>query len=79
MAGDQSMHADINANAASDGPIPKMARQALKNDDWVVQYKRKREELELLEREEDIKSNFYTVSTPFLDLFYSTSTPLVYD
>lgn len=56
MAGDQSMHDDINANAASDGPIPKMAREALKNDDWAVQYKRKREELELLEREEDIKS-----------------------
>lgn len=56
MAGDQSMHDDINANAASDGPIPKMAREALKSDDWAVQYKRKREELDLLDMEETIKS-----------------------
>ena len=55
MAGDQSMHDDINANAASDGPIPKMAREALKEDGWAEKYKRKREELELRNLEEDYK------------------------
>ena len=56
MAGDQSMHDDINANAASDGAIPKMAREALKDGGWAERFKRKREELELCNLEEDYKA-----------------------
>lgn len=53
MAGDQSMHDDINANAASDGSIPTMAREALKEDGWTEKLKRKREELEWIKMDEE--------------------------
>lgn len=53
MAGDQSMHDELDANAKSDSPIAQMARESLAADGWAVQYKRRREELELKNMEED--------------------------
>lgn len=58
LAGDQSLIMEIQANAASDSPIAQMARESLgivKEDAVMVGLKRKREELELLKMEEEIK------------------------
>ncbi len=59
LAGDQSLHAEIDANAASSHPIAQMARESLDVQAPVspelVGFKRRREELELLKMEEEIK------------------------
>jgi hypothetical protein len=54
MAGDQSMHDELDANAKSDSPIAQMARESLQ-EDYAVGFKRRREELELMRMEQDIK------------------------
>jgi hypothetical protein len=59
MAGDQSLVSEIHANASSASPIAQMARESLgmtqDNDPVAVGFKRRREELELLKLEEEIK------------------------
>lgn len=55
MAGDASMHAEIQANAQSNSPIAQMARESLGIDEQLTGLKRRREELELLKLEEEIK------------------------
>jgi hypothetical protein len=71
MAGDQSLVSEIHANASSTSPIAQMARESLKmtqgDDPVAVGFKRRREELELLKLEEEIKdmtqSRIITAST----------------
>lgn len=55
MAGDQSMHDELDANAKSDSPIAQMARGSLQ-EDYALGFKRRREELELMKLEEEIKA-----------------------
>lgn len=59
FAGDESLVDQIHANASSTSPIAQMARESLgmtQGDDPVaVGFKRRREELELLKLEEEIK------------------------
>jgi hypothetical protein len=59
LAGDQSMHAEIEGNASSSSPIAQLARHSLgieKEDAATLGFKRRREELELLKMEEEIKA-----------------------
>lgn len=71
FAGDESLVDQIHANASSTSPIAQMARESLgmtQGDDPVaVGFKRRREELELLKLEEEIKgmtqSRIITAST----------------
>ena len=71
FAGDKSLVNQIHANASSTSPIAQMARESLgmtQGDDPVaVGFKRRREELELLKLEEEIKdmtqSRIITAST----------------
>lgn len=59
FAGDQSLHDEIDANATSSHPVAQMARESLGMQGpppkKLVGFKRRREELELLKLEEDIK------------------------
>lgn len=59
FAGDQSLHTEIDGNAASCHPIAQMARESLgmqaHDSQSLVGLKRRREELELLKFEEEIK------------------------
>ena len=59
MAGDATLHAEIQANGSSSSPIAQMARESLGSqevvDEQLVRLKRRREELELLKLEEEIK------------------------
>ena len=59
MAGDQQLVNEINSNASSNSPIAQMARASLGQekvvDEHLVGFKRRREELELLKMEEEIK------------------------
>jgi hypothetical protein len=60
MAGDKTLQAELDANAASDSPIAQMARASLgiKQGDeeaYTICLKRKREELEQLKLAEEIK------------------------
>ncbi len=58
LAGDKSLLVEIEANASSTSPIAQMARESLDcndEDHLMVGLKRKREQLELLEKEENIK------------------------
>lgn len=60
MAGDGSLHAEIEANAASAAPIAQLARESLgiqrvEEDQHAIGMKRKRDELELFKMEEEIK------------------------
>lgn len=59
MAGDQSLHVEIDTNATSSHPIAQMARESLgvraSSSPEPVGFKRRREELELLKMEEEIK------------------------
>lgn len=60
MAGDQSMHAELNANAASKSPIADLARASLAGDRGQVDamdvgFKRRREELELRREELELQ------------------------
>lgn len=54
MAGDGSLHAEIEANAGSNAPIAQLARESLVLDQHALGMKRKREELELLRMEHEI-------------------------
>lgn len=60
MAGDQSLHAKIDANAQSNSPIAQMARVSMNNgkdaepDPMSLTHKRKLEELEISRQEKDI-------------------------
>lgn len=60
MAGDESMHAEIQANSVSSSPIAQMARESLglpvMEDEHVVGLKRRREELEVLRMELEIST-----------------------
>ena len=56
MAGDQSMHDELDANAKSDSPIAQMARESLQ-EDYAVGFKRRRENLDLIKYEEEIRGN----------------------
>ena len=57
IAGERSLIAEINANAASDSPLAQMARaNAAPGDETAVGFKRRREELELSKLEEEIKA-----------------------
>lgn len=59
LAGDQSLHAEIEGNASSNSPIAQLARHSLgieKEDAATLGFKRRREELELLKMEEEIKA-----------------------
>lgn len=60
LAGDASMHAEIQANAISDAPIHQMAREACAagsplSTDYDTSLKRKRDELETMRLEMDMK------------------------
>ena len=59
MAGDQQLVNEINSNASSNSPIAQMARASFGQekvvDEHLVGLKRRREELELLKLEEEIK------------------------
>ncbi len=58
MAGDETLHAEIQANSTSSSPVAQMARESLgisAMDEQLVGLKRRREELELLKLEEEIK------------------------
>lgn len=58
MAGDKTLHGEIIVNAASNSPVAQMARESLglpAMDEALVGFKRKREELELIKLEEEIK------------------------
>ena len=58
QAGDQSLHVEVDANAKSSLPIAQLARHSLgieKEDAVMLGVKRRHEQLELLEREENIK------------------------
>ena len=59
MAGDKSLHAEVDANAASDSPIAQMARASMaapsEDEAFMVGLKRRREELELFKIEEETK------------------------
>ena len=52
FAGDESMHAELDANATSSSPIAQMARESLgmqaDDGEGLVGFKRRREELELI-------------------------------
>jgi hypothetical protein len=59
LAGDQSLILEVNANAVSNSPIAQMARDSLgieKDDPVMVGFKRKREQVELLKLEEEVKA-----------------------
>jgi hypothetical protein len=58
IAGERSLIAEINANAASDSPLAQMARASAppSSDETAVGFKRRREELELSKLEEEIKA-----------------------
>ena len=60
MAGDASMHAEIQANSVSSSPIAQMARESLGlqvvEDEHMVGFKRRREELEVLRMEHEINA-----------------------
>ena len=58
IAGERSLIAEINANAASDSPLAQMARASAppSRDETAVGFKRRREELELSKLEEEIKA-----------------------
>lgn len=56
MAGDVSMHAEIQANAESSSPIAQMARESLGIDEQLIGFKRRREELEVLKMELEIST-----------------------
>ena len=60
MAGDESMHAEIQANSVSSSPIAQMARESLGlqvvEDEHSVGFKRRREELEVLRMELEIST-----------------------
>lgn len=59
MAGDSSLHAEIQSNAESASPIAQVARASLDNDPADQQSltnKRKREELEILSPEQDLRA-----------------------
>ena len=60
MAGDETMHAEIQANSVSSSPIAQMARESLGlpvvEDEHTVGLKRRREELEVLRIEHEINS-----------------------
>lgn len=64
MAGDQQLVNEINSNASSNSPIAQMARASLGpergGDEHLVGFKRRREELELLKLEEEIKGMVQT-------------------
>lgn len=59
MAGDETLHAEVRANNTSSSPIAQMARESLGfpavDEQLFVGFKRRREELELLKLEEEIK------------------------
>lgn len=61
MAGDQSLHAKIDANALSNSPIAQMARASMNNgkdaepDPMSLTHKRKLEELEISRQENEIE------------------------
>lgn len=59
LAGDKSLLVEIEANASSTSPIAQMARESLDcehEDPLMVGFKRKREQLELLKMEQEIKT-----------------------
>jgi hypothetical protein len=57
MAGDKTLHAEIEDNAVSNSPIAQLARVSVEGgEDCIVGLKRRREELELFKLEEEIKS-----------------------
>jgi hypothetical protein len=59
IAGDMSLLVEIEANASSTSPIAQMARRSLDCEDedpLMVGFKRKREQLELLKMEQEIKT-----------------------
>lgn len=56
MAGDESLHAEIQANSTSGSPIAQMARESLGIDEQLIGFKRRREELEVLKMELEIST-----------------------
>ena len=60
MAGDATMHAEIQANSISSSPITQMARESIgmsqETDHLAVGFKRRRDELELLKLEHEINT-----------------------
>ena len=56
IAGERSLIDEINANAASDSPLSRLARSASPTDETMVGFKRRREELELFKLEEEVRA-----------------------
>jgi hypothetical protein len=57
FAGDQTLHAEIDANAASSSPIAQLARDSMDpSEEQLVGFKRRREELELFKLEHEINT-----------------------
>ena len=56
MAGERTLIAEINANAESSSPLAQMARGESPIDETMVGFKRRREELELVKLEEEVKA-----------------------
>lgn len=81
MAGDGSLHAEIEANAGSAAPIAQLARDSLgiqeaESDSVAIGMKRKREELELLKMEQEITAMMIENKTKEQTLIFSTTAEL---
>ncbi len=80
MAGDNSLHAEIEANSVSSSPIALMARASLpgqqEEDEWTVGIKRRREQLELLRLEHEINTVMIDNKVKQQELIFATAAEL---
>jgi hypothetical protein len=85
MAGDESMHAELRSNAESNSPIAQMARASLQSDQPSEQdqislnNKRKREELELLSLEQDLRAKMHDNAVKIMTSYQALCTDTTMD
>jgi hypothetical protein len=82
MAGDQSMHAELRSNAESSSPIAQMARASLQSEQADQQdqiNKRKREELELLSLEQDLRAKMHENAMKIMTSYQTLCTDTTMD
>ena len=80
MAGDASLHEEIQSNAESNSPIAQMARASLETSDpSSLERKRKREELEILELEQNIRAKMHDNMTKIMGSYQSACTDTIMD
>jgi len=85
MAGDQSMHAELRSNAESASPIAQMARASLQSeqadqqDQISLNNKRKREELELLSLEQDLRAKMHDNAVKIMTSYQTLCTDTTMD